>query len=83
MKHEHDAGGGDKSGLVGVGNDDLEALQKYRILNDALSSVLPYMKPEDVMHGDMGVLKVFVQRTYPLAKEFAEPYKEAFEKCSG
>jgi multisite-specific tRNA:(cytosine-C5)-methyltransferase len=83
MKQEHAATGGEGGDEVNPGpeGEELEALQKYRVLNDAVSLVLPYMKPEEVIHGDMGVLKVFVRKTYPLAKEFAEPYKEAFEKC--
>jgi multisite-specific tRNA:(cytosine-C5)-methyltransferase len=82
MKQEHAATGGEGDDAnPGPEGEELEALQKYRVLNDAVSLVLPYMKPEEVIHGDMGVLKVFVQKTYPLAKEFAEPYKEAFEKC--
>lgn len=64
-----------------IGTEDGEALQKYRILNDAVTLALPYMHPEDVMYGDMSVLKVFVRRTYPLAKEFEEPYRASFEKC--
>jgi hypothetical protein len=54
---------------------------KFRVLNDAVSQVLPYMNPEDVIVGDMGVLKTFVMRTYPLAREFEEPYRERFEQC--
>ena len=61
--------------------EDAEAHQKYRVLNDAVALVLPYMRAEHVMHGDMGVLKVFVRRTYPLAKEFDEPYGKTFEEC--
>jgi multisite-specific tRNA:(cytosine-C5)-methyltransferase len=54
---------------------------KFRVLNDAVSQVLPYMDPEDVIVGDMGVLKTLVTRTYPLAREFEEPYRERLERC--
>ncbi|KIM25888.1 hypothetical protein M408DRAFT_330889 [Serendipita vermifera MAFF 305830] len=64
-----------------VTSEDAEVFQKYRVLNDAVALILPYMKPEHIIHGDMGVLKVFVRRTYPLAKEFEEPYKGTFEAC--
>lgn len=70
----------DGDGAV-VTSEDAEVFQKYRVLNDAVALILPYMKPEHIIHGDMGVLKVFVRRTYPLAKEFEEPYKGTFEAC--
>jgi len=54
---------------------------KFRVLNDAVSQVLQYMDPEDVIVGDMGVLKTLVMRTYPLAREFEEPYRERLERC--
>jgi len=80
-KQAHAAADGGKAGPAETWDEDLELLQKYRILNDAVGLVLPYMKEEDIIHGDLNVLMVFVQRTYPLAKEFADPYREAFEKC--
>lgn len=63
------------------GGPDAETAQKYRVLHDSVSQVLPFMRPEDVIHGDTRLLKVFVERMYPLAREFASPYGEVLGRC--
>jgi multisite-specific tRNA:(cytosine-C5)-methyltransferase len=54
---------------------------KYRVLNDAVPQILPYMAPGDVLEGDMDVLKAFLRKAYPLAKEFPEAFRDTFESC--
>jgi multisite-specific tRNA:(cytosine-C5)-methyltransferase len=54
---------------------------KYRVLNDAVPQILSYMAPGDVLEGDMDVLKAFLRKAYPLAKEFPEAFRDMFEKC--
>ena len=56
-----------------------QANQKFRVLNDGVSSVLPYLREEDVLKADLTVLKMFLQQAYPTVWGFAEPFKTALE----
>ncbi|CAG8685040.1 14337_t:CDS:2, partial [Acaulospora colombiana] len=62
-----------------VGDGGTES--KYRVLNDAVTQILPYMVPGDVLNGDMNVLKTFIRKAYPLTREFPEVVRDMFEKC--
>ncbi|KAG8810800.1 hypothetical protein FRC19_004308 [Serendipita sp. 401] len=57
------------------------AVQKYRVVHDAVAIVLPFMSPDDIIHGDLAMLKVLIERAYPLSNEFPSPYRETLEKC--
>jgi multisite-specific tRNA:(cytosine-C5)-methyltransferase len=56
-----------------------EANQKFRVLNDGVSSVLPYLSEEDILKANLTVLKIFLQQAHPVVREFAEPFKSALE----
>lgn len=52
---------------------------QYRVLGEGLPVVLPYIKPETIMHADFGSLRVLLQSYYPLCTSFVEPFKSEME----
>ena len=56
-----------------------QANQKFRVLNDGVSSVLPYLREEDILKADLTALRMFLQQAYPVVRGFAEPFKSALE----
>jgi multisite-specific tRNA:(cytosine-C5)-methyltransferase len=56
-----------------------QANQRFRVLNDGVSSVLPYLRDEDILKADLTALKMFLQQAYPVVRGFAEPFKSTLE----
>ncbi|KAL4073670.1 S-adenosyl-L-methionine-dependent methyltransferase [Scleroderma citrinum] len=53
---------------------------QYRVLGEGLPVVLPYIKPETILHADFGALKVLLQNYYPLCVSFVEPFRSEMEE---
>ena len=56
-----------------------QANQRFRVLNDGVSSVLPYLRDEDILKADLTALRVFLQQAYPGIRGFTEPFKSTLE----
>ncbi|KIO09579.1 hypothetical protein M404DRAFT_14128 [Pisolithus tinctorius Marx 270] len=52
---------------------------QYRVLGEGLPVVLPYIKPEMIMHANFGALKALLQNYYPLCASFGEPFRSEIE----
>ncbi|KAJ6571942.1 cytosine-5--methyltransferase [Mycena capillaripes] len=48
---------------------------QFRVLGEALPLVLPYTDPATIVDGDLVVLKIFVEGSYPLCSAFPDPFK--------
>ncbi|KAJ7125879.1 S-adenosyl-L-methionine-dependent methyltransferase [Mycena filopes] len=47
---------------------------QFRVLGEALPLVLPYMDPSTIVDADLEVLKILVEKAYPLCVVFPEPF---------
>jgi multisite-specific tRNA:(cytosine-C5)-methyltransferase len=52
---------------------------QFRVLDDGLSAVLPYVDPESIIAGDLKSLRTLIESYYPLCTSFGEPFKTAIE----
>lgn len=53
--------------------------QHFRILNEGLLAVLPYVARETLVDGDAEVLRTMLQAYYPLCASFTEPFRSKIE----
>lgn len=52
---------------------------QFRVLGEALPLILPYTDPTTIVEGDLAVLKIFVEGTYPLCSAFPDPFRSILE----
>ncbi|KAF6757735.1 cytosine-5--methyltransferase [Ephemerocybe angulata] len=55
---------------------------QYRILGEGLPVVLPFVREDAVLKGDLGVLRVFLESYYPLVRNFDEAFREQIERAA-
>ena len=52
---------------------------QYRVLGEGLPVVLPYIKPETILHSNFAALRVLLQSYYPLCASFGEPFRSEMD----
>ncbi|KAF8508247.1 S-adenosyl-L-methionine-dependent methyltransferase [Hysterangium stoloniferum] len=63
---------------VGAGGDEQGMRQQFRILDDAVSVILPFIPPSTILPGRLGDLKRLLQSYYPHVASFDEPFRSLF-----
>ena len=65
----------DTGGPAGSDDDQAVMRQQFRILDDAVPVVLPFIPSTAVLSGRLGILKVLLETYYPLILSFDEPFR--------
>jgi multisite-specific tRNA:(cytosine-C5)-methyltransferase len=55
------------------------AESQFRILGEGLPAVLPYVKPENIITGDMVSLKILMENYYPVLSGFPESFRSSIQ----
>lgn len=58
---------------------------QFRILNEGMHAVLPYIDPCTFLEGDVRILRTLLEAYYPLSSSFEDPFRSAIEarcECS-
>jgi hypothetical protein len=71
--------GGFGRGAAGGGEERIEKVTRFRLLNEGLPVVLPYIKPESIIDTDLRALRRLLETYYPLLNVF----DEAFQRVVG
>lgn len=61
-------------------NDEEEEHTIFRVLNEGLPALIPYLDHETLIKGDVKVLRIFLESYYPLCTTFPDEFKEQLEK---
>lgn len=57
-------------------------LAQFRILDEGLPALMPFIPPETILDGDLAVLKTLVTTYYPLCSSFPEPFRTVITERS-
>jgi multisite-specific tRNA:(cytosine-C5)-methyltransferase len=66
-------------GGAGGGEERIEKVPRFRLLNEGLPVLLPYIKPESIIDTDLRALRRLLETYYPLLNAF----DEAFQRVVG
>ena len=53
---------------------------QYRVLGEGLPVVLPFVKPEAILKGNLATLKTFLESYYPLVRTFEEEFRSQIDE---
>lgn len=53
---------------------------QFRVLADGLPVVMPYVKPETVLNGDLSALRTLMEGYYPLCTAFMQTFRKQIEE---
>ena len=53
---------------------------RYRVLNEGLPAVMPYVKPETVLEADLASLRVLMRDYYPLCATLPRGFREKIQE---
>jgi multisite-specific tRNA:(cytosine-C5)-methyltransferase len=60
------------------GDEQSVMRQQFRILDDAIPVILPFIPPSTILPGRLNDLKLLLQSYYPLIISFDEPFRSLF-----
>ena len=55
----------------------------FRVLNEGLPALIPYLNHETLIKGDVKVLRIFLETYYPLCTSFPDDFREQLDKIGG
>jgi multisite-specific tRNA:(cytosine-C5)-methyltransferase len=54
---------------------------QFRVLDEALETIMPYLKEDSILHGDLEDLKILLREQYPFFSKFPEAgFRSELEK---
>ena len=53
---------------------------QFRILSEGLPVMLPYVRPESILHADVATLKILMETYNPVTSGFPGPFRSAIEQ---
>ncbi|KAF8582579.1 S-adenosyl-L-methionine-dependent methyltransferase [Ramaria rubella] len=65
----------DAGAITADDDEQTSARQQFRILDDAVTVVLPFISPETVLPGRLNDLKLLLENYYPLIVSFDQPFQ--------
>ncbi|KZV87731.1 S-adenosyl-L-methionine-dependent methyltransferase [Exidia glandulosa HHB12029] len=68
------------AGVKILEKQDAASFVSFRILEDGVAPILPFVEPDTIFNADLDVLKILIMEYYPAITKFEEPYKTLFEK---